>query len=134
MNSEVTTRACSRQTSKLKPPPISKNWRKRKKPTGGFSEIKNVHSKRCKEFDTDLSESEELVQINYLNNPTQKPWRKLTKFENKWSILRIASKSKIYQWLINGLKTVRIVAPGIMLSLAYNTFNTCNISHNQNYK
>ena len=108
--------------------------KKRKRPSGGLSEIKSNRSKRGKEFDMDLSESREIDQYNSsLKNISQYSSRNLIKYEGKWSLLRIASKSRIYQWLLNGLKAVRTVAPGIILSMIYSTFHDCSIPHYRNF-
>ena len=58
--------------------------KKRKRPSGGLSEIKSNRSKRGKEFDTDLSESREIEQYNSsLKNINQHSSRNLIKYEGK---------------------------------------------------
>lgn len=42
--------------------------------------------------------------------------------KSRWSLTRIISKSRIYQWLMYGMSAVKSVAPGIMLSMLYDGF------------
>ena len=98
---------------------------KRREPLSGLTEISSYRSKRSKTSDIDWEEWEDVQEYNRsLENRSEAFTIVPARTTNRWSLTRILSRSKIYQWLMGGLKTAKALVPGLLMALSYNTLKS----------
>ncbi|CAI2362272.1 unnamed protein product [Moneuplotes crassus] len=92
---------------------------KRRQPVGGFGPEEEYRQKRSKVILSKFDENEE--------DKKQQSETQMVP-QGRCSLSRIIAKSKIYKWLMYGMKAVKTLAPGIMISMAYDTIQQCSMA------